>query len=213
MSANINRRRLFGGTAAVLGGAALSASAATGASAWPGRRGRRVKTGVEVLAKDDFAELSGQAVGVISNPTGIMPDLGHEVDLMHGSGAVDIVAVFGPEHGFRGTSQAGEGEDYFLDPKTGIPVYNAYNNKDRMAELLAEAGVGTIAFDIQDVGSASTPTSGRCTWRWRPPPTSACASSSSTGPTRSRAGPLRDRCCTPSTPRSWASSRSPSATA
>ncbi|WP_199042615.1 exo-beta-N-acetylmuramidase NamZ family protein [Glycomyces salinus] len=153
MSANINRRRLFGGTAAVLGGAALSGSAATGAAAWPGRPGRRVKTGVEVLARDDFAELSGQAVGVISNPTGVLPDLGHEVDLMHSSGAVDIVAVFGPEHGFRGTSQAGEGEDYFLDPKTGIPVYNAYNNKDRMAELLDEAGVETIAFDIQDVGS------------------------------------------------------------
>ena len=150
MSGKINRRRLFGGTAAVLGGAALPALAATGAHA---RSGRRVKTGIENLARDDFAELAGQAVGVISNPTGILPDLSHEVDLMHESGSVDIVAVFGPEHGFRGTSQAGEGEDYFLDPKTGLPVYNAYNNKDRMAELLAEAGVETVVFDIQDVGS------------------------------------------------------------
>ncbi|WP_026932559.1 exo-beta-N-acetylmuramidase NamZ family protein [Glycomyces tenuis] len=147
---HIDRRTLFGGTAAVVGGAALPALAASGAHAG---RGGRVKTGIEVLAEAGFAELAGQAVGVISNPTGILPDLSHMVDLMHFSGEVDIVAVFGPEHGFRGTSQAGEGEDYFLDPKTGIPVYNAYNDKDRMAELLAEAGVETLVFDIQDVGS------------------------------------------------------------
>ncbi|MCH7232695.1 DUF1343 domain-containing protein [Glycomyces sp. L485] len=150
MSGKINRRRLFGGTAAVLGGAALPALGTTGASGGPGRC---VKTGIEVLAENGFAELAGQAVGVVSNPTGILPDLRHEVDLMHESGDVDIVAVFGPEHGFRGTSQAGEGEDYFLDPKTGIPVFNAYNNKDRMAELFAESGVETVVFDIQDVGS------------------------------------------------------------
>ena len=147
---HIDRRALFGGTAAVVGGTALPLLTSEAAEA---RHGGRVRSGIEVLAEDDFAELAGQAVGVISNPTGVLPDLSHEVDLMHFSGEVDIVAVFGPEHGFRGTSQAGEGEDYFLDPKTGIPVYNAYNDKDRMAELLAEAGVETLVFDIQDVGS------------------------------------------------------------
>ncbi|MCD0446843.1 DUF1343 domain-containing protein [Glycomyces sp. A-F 0318] len=143
----MQRRRLLGG--AVAGTALAATAAAVPAQA----RGRRVATGIEVLADDDFAELAGQKVGVVSNPTGVLPDLSHEVDLMHGSGKVDVVAVFGPEHGFRGVSQAGEGEDFFLDPKTGIPVYNAYNDKDRMAELLAEAGVETLVFDIQDVGS------------------------------------------------------------
>ncbi|SDE13545.1 exo-beta-N-acetylmuramidase NamZ family protein [Glycomyces harbinensis] len=143
----MQRRRLLG---SAIAGTALAATAA----AVPAHAGgRRVKTGIEVLADDDFAELAGQRVGVISNPTGVLPDLSHEVDLMHESGKVDIVAVFGPEHGFRGVSQAGEGEDFFLDPKTGIPVYNAYNDKDRMAELLAEAGVETLVFDIQDVGA------------------------------------------------------------
>lgn len=147
---HIDRRTLFGGAAAVAGGAALPALTASQAHAKPGGR---VKTGIEILAENGFAELAGQAVGVISNPTGVLPDLSHMVDLMHFSGKVDVVAVFGPEHGFRGTSQAGEGEDYFLDPKTGIPVYNAYNDKDRMGELLAETGVETLVFDIQDVGS------------------------------------------------------------
>ena len=144
----MQRRRLIG---SALAGAALAATTAVPAHAG---HGKRVRTGIEVLAEDDFAELAGQRVGVISNPTGVLPDLSHEVDLMHESGKVDIVAVFGPEHGFRGVSQAGEGEDFFLDPKTGIPVYNAYNNKDQMAELLVEAGVETLVFDIQDVGLA-----------------------------------------------------------
>ena len=143
----MQRRRLIG---SALAGAALAATTAVPAHAG---HGKRVRTGIEVLAEDGFAELAGQRVGVISNPTGVLPDLSHEVDLMHESGKVDIVAVFGPEHGFRGVSQAGEGEDFFLDPKTGIPVYNAYNNKDQMAELLVEAGVETLVFDIQDVGS------------------------------------------------------------
>ncbi|WP_030156900.1 exo-beta-N-acetylmuramidase NamZ domain-containing protein [Glycomyces sp. NRRL B-16210] len=142
----MQRRKLLGGAVA---GAALAATNAAPAQAKP----RRVVTGIEVLAEDDFACLAGRRVGIISNPTGVLPDLTHEVDLMHGSGKVDIAAVFGPEHGFRGVSQAGEGEDFFLDPKTGIPVYNAYNDKDRMAELLVEAGVETVVFDIQDVGS------------------------------------------------------------
>ncbi|THV30863.1 exo-beta-N-acetylmuramidase NamZ domain-containing protein [Glycomyces paridis] len=143
----MQRRRLLGGAVA---GAALAAATAAPAHAKPKRR---VKTGVEVLAEDGFAELAGQRVGVISNPTGVLPDLTHEVDLMHGSGKVDVAAVFGPEHGFRGVSQAGEGEDFFLDAKTGLPVYNAYNDMDRMAEVFAETGIETVVFDIQDVGS------------------------------------------------------------
>ncbi|GAA1679587.1 DUF1343 domain-containing protein [Glycomyces endophyticus] len=143
----MKRRMVIGGAVA---GAALAATAAAPAAA---RGGRRVRTGVEVLARRDFRDLSGQRVGVISNPTGVLPDLSHEVDLMHGSGKVDISAVFGPEHGFRGVSQAGEGEDFFLDAKTGLPVYNAYNDMDRMAEVFAETGIETVVFDIQDVGA------------------------------------------------------------
>ncbi|SDL16695.1 Uncharacterized conserved protein YbbC, DUF1343 family [Glycomyces sambucus] len=143
----MKRRTVIGGAAA---GAALALG--TGASA-AAHGGRRVRTGVEVLARKDFRELSGQRVGVISNPTGVLPDLSHEVDLMHASGKVDIAAVFGPEHGFRGVSQAGEGEDFFLDAKTGLPVYNAYNDMDRMAEVFAETGIETVVFDIQDVGA------------------------------------------------------------
>ncbi|MGH8793758.1 MAG: exo-beta-N-acetylmuramidase NamZ family protein, partial [Stackebrandtia sp.] len=146
----MKRRNIIAGGVAVAGGAALAAAAPAAVSAKPSRA---VRTGIERLVDDDFKELEGQAVGIVSNPTGVMPSLRHEVDVMYESGKVDIVAAFGPEHGFRGTSQAGDGEDYFEDPKTGIPVYNAYNDKDKLEEFFEEVGLDTVVFDIQDIGS------------------------------------------------------------
>ena len=86
----------------------------------------KVMTGAMALAADDWRALAGQKVGVISNPTGILPDLNHIVDTMHASGKVNVVAVFGPEHGFRGSAQAGGSEGDHVDPRTGIMVYDAY---------------------------------------------------------------------------------------
>ena len=73
---------------------------------------------------------------------------------MHAAGTVDIAGVFGPEHGFRGTAQAGESEGTYTDPRTGITVYDAYGaNADKMATLFRKAGVETVVFDIQDAGA------------------------------------------------------------
>jgi len=115
---------------------------------------QKTMTGAEVLAKDSWRALAGQKVGVISNPTGILPDLTHIVDTMHASSEVDIVAVFGPEHGFRGTAQAGGSEQDHVDPRTGIMVYDAYGaNADKLVTLYTKSGVETVVFDIQDVGA------------------------------------------------------------
>ncbi|WP_308119308.1 DUF1343 domain-containing protein [Streptomyces sp. JJ38] len=147
------RRSLLTGSAALTGAAALAAGApGASAAAAPGR-GPRVRTGFETLRRGGYAALAGQRVGLISNPTGVDAELRHVVDVMTEDAAVDLVAVFGPEHGFRGTSQAGEGEDFFLDEKTGLPVYNAYNNATRMRERFAELNLDTVVFDIQDVGA------------------------------------------------------------
>ena len=54
-----------------------------------------------------------------------------------------IAAIFGPEHGFRGTAQAGGAEGFFRDPKTGRPVYDTYlKGPAAMRPLFAKAGVG-----------------------------------------------------------------------
>jgi uncharacterized protein YbbC (DUF1343 family) len=118
------------------------------------RSERRVRTGIERLIATRYAILRGQRVGVITNPTGILSSLEHEVDVMHGDPAVDLVAVFGPEHGFRGTAQAGGSEGLSEDPRTGLPVYDTYQKSGRaLADIFTASGVDTILFDIQDVGA------------------------------------------------------------
>jgi uncharacterized protein YbbC (DUF1343 family) len=145
----MKRRSLLAG-AGVLAAAPLVDLQAAHAS--PAQR--KVLTGAEVLAADGWRALAGQKVGVISNPTGILPDFQHIVDTMHASGKVDITAVFGPEHGFRGSAQAGGSEGDHVDPRTGIMVYDAYGaNADKLAGLYTKSGVETVVFDIQDVGA------------------------------------------------------------
>ena len=116
---------------------------------------RKVMTGAMVLADDDWRALAGQKVGVISNPTGILPDLTHIVDTMHASGKVDIVAVFGPEHGFRGTAQAGESEGRPRRPahRASWSTTRTAPTRTKLADLYTKSGVETVVFDIQDVGA------------------------------------------------------------
>ena len=82
-----------------------------------------VKTGLDVLINSNYTELAGRKVIILTNPTGVTPDLDLGVDVMFNSGAVDLVGVMGPEHGFRGTAQAGGSEGTFVDPETGLTVY------------------------------------------------------------------------------------------
>ncbi|MEU5789660.1 DUF1343 domain-containing protein [Micromonospora purpureochromogenes] len=137
----------LGAGAGALGvGAALAPAAGS-----PGVR--RVRTGLDELVASDFAVLAGQRVGVVSNPTGVDGAYRHLVDLMHGSGQVRLTAAFGPEHGFRGSAQAGGSEGTGVDARTGIPVYDAYGaSLARWESMFTEAGVDTVVFDIQDVG-------------------------------------------------------------
>ncbi|MFE9930415.1 exo-beta-N-acetylmuramidase NamZ domain-containing protein [Streptomyces sp. NPDC005533] len=134
---------------------AVGAVAAVGtAGAAAGASADRVRTGFERLAADGYALLAGQKVGVVTNPTGITADARHLVDVLHADERVDLVAVFGPEHGFRGTAQAGDSEGASRDPATGLPVYDTYDKSgQRLADVFTAAGVDTVVFDIQDVGA------------------------------------------------------------
>jgi uncharacterized protein YbbC (DUF1343 family) len=149
----MKRRALLAGAGALAAASLVDVQSAA-AAAEPGKHTGKVMTGAQALAEDGWKVLAGQRVGVISNPTGILNDLSHIVDTMHASGQVDVVAVFGPEHGFRGTAQAGGSEGDHVDPRTGIMVYDAYGAAaDKLATLYTKAGVETVVFDIQDVGS------------------------------------------------------------
>ncbi|MFD3549076.1 exo-beta-N-acetylmuramidase NamZ domain-containing protein [Streptomyces sp. NPDC058655] len=148
----LSRRGVLGLAGAI--GAAGAAATPAPAAAAGGQAGGRVRTGFGQLAADGYAALAGQKVGVVTNPTGITADARHLVDVLHADHRVDLVAVFGPEHGFRGTAQAGGSEGASRDPATGLPVYDTYGRSgQRLADVFTTAGVDTVVFDIQDIGA------------------------------------------------------------
>ena len=152
----LSRRSLLAATtaaAAFSAGTPATAAPAPSADEAPGQ-GKRLRTGFERLAADGYALLDGERVGVVTNPTGITRDARHLVDVMHADDRVNLVAVFGPEHGFRGTAQAGGSEGRYDDPATGLPVYDTYLKSGQpLADIFAASGVDTVVFDIQDVGA------------------------------------------------------------
>lgn len=118
-----------------------------------GAPGRTVRPGADLLADDGWKRLSGRKVGVLSNPTGVLASGDHIVDSMI-EAEIRPVAAFGPEHGFRGSAQAGGSEGDYKDPRTGVPVYDAYGATiDELARMYRKSGVDTVVFDIADVGS------------------------------------------------------------
>ncbi|WP_030608577.1 exo-beta-N-acetylmuramidase NamZ family protein [Streptomyces fulvoviolaceus] len=143
----LSRRALLAATTA-----AATLPAAPPATA--AERGKQLRTGFERLAEDGYALLDGQRVGIVTNPTGITRNVRHIVDVMHADDRVNLVAVFGPEHGFRGTAQAGGSEGRYDDPATGLPVYDTYLKSGQpLADIFTTSAVDTIVFDIQDVGA------------------------------------------------------------
>lgn len=98
--------------------------------------------------------LENKNVGIIGNQTSIINTAEGHVHLVDSliSLGVDVVKVFAPEHGFRGTADAGEVVKDGVDVQTGLPVISLYgNNKKPSAEQLE--GIDVLIFDIQDVGT------------------------------------------------------------
>ncbi len=94
--------------------------------------------------------LKGKKVGIFANHTATIGGK-HLVDTLLSLG-IKITKAFGPEHGFRGTADAGEKVENYIDPTTGIPVISLYGKKRKPTpEDLADVDI--LLFDIQDVGT------------------------------------------------------------
>lgn len=97
--------------------------------------------------------LTGKKVGFVGNQTSIMPQSAnrHVVDFLLEKG-IQVKKVFVPEHGFRGTADAGEKVGNSIDQKTGLPIVSLYgNNKKPSAAQIGDLDV--VVFDLQDVGT------------------------------------------------------------
>ena len=156
---NIRRRQFLTATA---GSAAVLAQ--PNETAAPAHQ-HVVRTGLATLIDSNYATLRSQRVGVIANPTSVTTALTHEVDVMHASTDVDLVAVFGPEHGFRGTAQAGGSEGDSIDPRTGLHVYDLYAKSWQDMMAIFDKACRPSCSTSRMSAPGSTPTSGRCTTR------------------------------------------------
>lgn len=114
----------------------------------------RVKTGVEVLRDRGFEGLVGRKVGLVTNPSGVDSQLNSTVDILYNAPGVELVALYGPEHGVRGDVYAGDKVNDTVDAATGLPVYSIYGATRKPTPEMLE-GVEVMVYDIQDVGARS----------------------------------------------------------
>lgn len=111
-----------------------------------------VLPGVEVLLRDSLHLLAGKRVGLITNHSGRDRAGTSTIDLLHRSPDVNLVALFGPEHGLRGEAQAGEKVASTIDSATGIPIHSLYG-ETRVPTPEMLDGIDVLVYDIQDVGA------------------------------------------------------------
>lgn len=117
-------------------------------------RNKQVMTGIDMLEQQAFKCLQGKRVGLITNPTGVNRHLVSTVDVLNNAPGVNLVALYGPEHGVRGDVHAGDKVDNIKDAKTGLPVYSLYGKTRKpTAEMLKDIDV--LVYDIQDIGCRS----------------------------------------------------------
>nr|WP_288660097.1 DUF1343 domain-containing protein [uncultured Alistipes sp.] len=108
-----------------------------------------------------FPLVRGQRVAVLANQTSVAEIPGapgadaagrvHLVDLLHGAG-FDVAAIFSPEHGFRGTADAGEHVASSVDARTGIPIRSLYDGNTKRPSDETMRSFDVLVVDMQDVG-------------------------------------------------------------
>ncbi|HEY2507194.1 MAG TPA: DUF1343 domain-containing protein [Streptosporangiaceae bacterium] len=106
--------------------------------------------GIEIFLRERAAAFRGARIALLAHAASVLPDLTHTLDALLAAG-LNVVAVLGPEHGFRGAEQAGLSTTSYQDPVTGIPVLDAYARP--MAEVLADVAPEVVLADVQHAGA------------------------------------------------------------
>ena len=133
-------------------GTAPPADASVPAGVRPRASAPTVRPGIETFLSDVPRSLRGKRVALITNHTGIDRSAASDIDLIAKYRDLKLVALLAPEHGIRGTAEAGEEVADETDPKTGVPVYSLYKTEDRgpTPEMLKDVDV--LVYDLQEVG-------------------------------------------------------------
>ncbi len=116
--------------------------------------GAEVKLGNEVLVQDNFKVLRGKRIGLITNPSGVSRNLDSTIDVLRSAPGVQLVALFGPEHGIYGDIPAGDTVESRTDARTGLPAYSLYGKTHRPTPEMLK-GLDALVYDLQDTGCRS----------------------------------------------------------
>jgi len=111
-----------------------------------------VKLGLEKTLTEEINLLKNKRIGLICNQASVNHQYQHSADLFFENPDIDLVSLFGPQHGIRGDVQDNMIETlHTLDKKTGLPIFSLYSEtREPTAEMLSR--IDTIVFDLQDIG-------------------------------------------------------------
>jgi uncharacterized protein YbbC (DUF1343 family) len=110
-----------------------------------------VTTGAEAFVASGFAAVAGKRVALVTNHTGRVGGK-HLADLLSKAPNLRLTAIFAPEHGFRGTAEAGASVRSGVDTQTGVPIYSLYGTTKKPTPTSLR-NVDVLVFDIQDIGA------------------------------------------------------------
>jgi uncharacterized protein YbbC (DUF1343 family) len=110
-----------------------------------------VRPGIEVLLSDSLSLVRGRRVGLVTNQTGVDRAGVSDVERLLGAG-IPLVAIFSPEHGFRGTADPGAVVRSSTDSATGLPIYSLYGKTSAPTDSML-AGIDVLLVDLQDAGA------------------------------------------------------------
>lgn len=112
-----------------------------------------MKLGVEVFFDEYVSEYEGKRIGLVTNMTGVDHQLRSTIDRFFNHEALNLVALYSPEHGIRGMAQAGEKvQSIEEDPHTGLPVYSLYGETRKPTPEMLQ-NIDVMVFDLQDIGA------------------------------------------------------------
>jgi uncharacterized protein YbbC (DUF1343 family) len=117
-----------------------------------GQTSAGVVPGVEVLLSDSIHLVRGKRVGLLTNHSGRDRQGRSTIDLLYKAPGVKLTALFGAEHGIRGTAKAGEKISSTVDSATGVPIYSLYGDVKVPTPAMLES-IDVLVYDIQDVGA------------------------------------------------------------
>ena len=115
------------------------------------RAARATRTGLEVLLGDSTALVAGKRVGLVTNQSGVDATGVSGVDRLRSAG-IALVALFSPEHGFRGNAEAGEAVASTVDSATRLPIYSLYGRNRVPADSVVRS-LDVLLVDLQDAGA------------------------------------------------------------